>query len=347
MASSKFVRRRLIALAAVLAIVGSVGFTLRSEIRSAIEALAGNDFAGTNSSQVSFVVEEGQVGSEVIENLVSQGIVKDYRLTLRLAEEQGTTFFPGTYPLKLEMKSLDALRILGNHANAIVNRVTIREGLRLTGVFEKLSEATGIPVKEFELAAKDLSRYQVGKGAPSLEGYLFPATYSFEPDATPVEILTRMNERMVDELSGFGVPQSDWHRLLTLASMVQSEARLEPDFYRVSRTFLNRIDVGMKLQSDATVNYGANRKTFQSTAEDRADSNLYNTYFHVGLPIGPISAPGRVAIDAALNPAKGDWLYFCTVNLATGETRFSNTYAEHQVAVREWRAWMKDNPGYE
>ena len=347
MTSRKFLIRRLSAVAVALSVLGGVGFAFRSEIRSGIEAISGNDFAGTNQTDVSFVVEEGQAGSEIIQNLVDQGVVKSFRLTSRLATEQGTTFFPGTYPLRLEMKSLDALRVLGDHANAIVNRVTIREGLRIGSVFAKLSEATGIPIAEFKTAASDLSKFSVGQGAPSLEGYLFPATYSFEPKATALQILQQMNSRMVSELESFGVPKTKWHRVLTLAALVQAEARLKPDFYKVSRTFLNRIDAGMKLQSDATVSYGVNGKTVATSAADRANDNGYNTYLHAGLPIGPISAPGNVAIDAALNPAKGEWLYFCTVNLATGETWFSNTYAEHEIAVRAWQKWMKENPGYE
>ncbi|MEY4019044.1 MAG: hypothetical protein RLZZ590_344, partial [Actinomycetota bacterium] len=136
-------------------------------------------------------------------------------------------------------------------------------------------------------------------------------------------------------------------RVLTLAGLIQKEARIESDFYKVSRTFLNRIQAGMKLQSDATVSYGVDGNTVGTSAADRANDNRYNTYRYAGLPIGPISAPGSVAIDAALNPAVGDWLYFCAVNLETGETVFSETYAQHEIAVRQWRAWMKEHPGYE
>lgn len=347
MTSKKYLMRRLIAIIGILGILGGVGFAFRSELRSSFEAFAGNDFAGTNSTEVRFVVEQGQVGSEIIQNLVDQGVVKSFRLTSKIAGEQNTLFFPGTYPLRLEMKSLDALRVLGDHANAIVNRVTIREGLRLSGVFSVLSKATGIPVKDFQSAASNLAVFRVGTAAPSLEGYLFPATYSFEPEASALQILQVMNSRMIEELDRFGVPQKQWHRVLTLAALVQSEARLKPDFYKASRTFLNRIQVGMKLQSDATVSYGVNGKTVSTSAADRANDNGYNTYLYPGLPIGPISAPGSVAIDAALNPAEGDWLFFCTVNLATGETWFSSTYEQHQVAVREWRKWMRENPGYE
>jgi len=152
--------------------------------------------------------------------------------------------------------------------------------------------------------------------------------------------------RMQAEMKKFGVPVSDTHRVLTLASIIQKEARITEDFYKVSRVFLNRIEIGMLLQSDATVSYGSGGTTVTTTDAERADPNGYNTYVHPGLPVGPIGAPGSVAIDAALNPASGDWIYFCAVNLKTGETVFSNTYAGHAKAVKQWQQWMRDNPGW-
>jgi UPF0755 protein len=134
--------------------------------------------------------------------------------------------------------------------------------------------------------------------------------------------------------------------VLTLASIIQKEARLQQDFYKVSRVFLNRIDQGMRLQSDATVSYGSGGTTVTTTDAERAAKNGYNTYARDGLPIGPIGAPGATAIDAALHPATGTWLYFCAINLKTGETVFSTTYAEHAVAVKKWQQWMRENPGW-
>jgi UPF0755 protein len=103
----------------------------------------------------------------------------------------------------------------------------------------------------------------------------------------------------------------------------------------------------MPLQSDATVSYGVRGSTVATSDADRADPNLYNTYKYPGLPVGPIAAPGSLAIDAAVNPVAGKWLYFVTVNLKTGETVFTETYAEHLVAVKQWLAWMRENPGYD
>jgi UPF0755 protein len=100
----------------------------------------------------------------------------------------------------------------------------------------------------------------------------------------------------------------------------------------------------MLLQSDATVSYGTGGETVTTTDAQRADRNPYNTYVFQGLPGGPISNPGELAIEAALRPADGDWLFFVTVNLKTGETKFSETLAEHDRAAQEFYAWLRENP---
>ena len=104
----------------------------------------------------------------------------------------------------------------------------------------------------------------------------------------------------------------------------------------------------MRLQSDATVAYGTgNLHVVTTTADERADAtNPYNTYANDGLPVGPIGAPGDTAIQAALDPTPGDWLYFVTVNPETGETVFSTTLAEHNVGVQQFQQWLRDNPGW-
>ena len=141
------------------------------------------------------------------------------------------------------------------------------------------------------------------------------------------------------------VPPERWHEILTMAALVQREARMEEDFYKASRVFNNRLDIGMALQSDATVTYWTGLYDSVSTTDaDRADpDNPYNTYYYTGLPLGPISLPGDLAIDAALNPTVGDWLYFVAIDLRTGDTIFSNTYAEHLVAVDKWLSWCRES----
>jgi UPF0755 protein len=344
---TKFIVRRLVIALTALALIAVVLFTNRSQIRDAFEQLAGSDFSGGGNGVAVLQIKPGDDGSVIAQELVDLGVVKTYRTTYRLILERDVVFYPGTYNLKLQMSSAAALDAIANPENRVSNRALIREGLRLEDVFAALSKSTGIPTKDFEKASKDLASLGIPTSEVSAEGWLFPATYEFELQMTASEILNKMVKRTIVELDRFGVKPADRHEVLTLASIVQKEVRNTADFYKASRVFTNRLEVGMPLQSDATVSYGVRGSTFTTSKADRADANPYNTYKYPGLPIGPIGAPGSLAIDAAVNPAEGDWFYFVTVNLATGETVFTNTYAEHQKAVRQWLAWMRENPGYE
>jgi UPF0755 protein len=307
----------------------------------------GNDYQGQGYSSILFEVKPGDTGESIANSLVDQGVVKNFRTVYKLILDENPNFYPGTYKLRLHMSSQAALDALVDPSSSVTNRILIKEGLRASVVLDVLSKETGIARSQFHDAANQREAIGLPSDAVSVEGYLYPATYTFAPNASAVSILKTMISRTQQELDRFGVKDADRHRILTMASVIQAEARLEPDFYKVSRVFYNRIETGMHLQSDATVSYGVNGNTVSTSAADRADKNGFNTYLHPGLPIGPISSPGSLAIDAALNPVDGTWLFFCAVNLETGETVFSTTYAEHGRAVALWRAWMKENPGYE
>ena len=336
-------RTKLIALILVV-VIGVLGLTFRSQVRAGFEALMGNDFSGPGSGSVELTIAKGDSGESVARELVKLGVVKNFKFTYKEMIRRNQGFFPGTFQLLKQMKTSDALDRLEDSKFLVVSHVTIREGLRVGQVFKALSSATGLPVKDFE--AVTLRELGLPRSLPSLEGYLFPATYDFGTKVSAREILKTMVDRMSEELSAFGVSVANRHKVLTLASIIQKEARLSEDFFKVSRVFTNRLEIGMHLQSDATVSYGSGGTTVTTTDAERSDPNGYNTYVHAGLPIGPISAPGSKAIDAALHPASGSWLYFCAVNLATGETVFSTTMAEHERAVAQWRAWMRENPGW-
>lgn len=344
---SKFLKRRLAVLAILVVLFGSIAYANRGSIRNLYDSVTGADFQGFGHGSVVLQIAEGDDGATIASELVDLGVVKTYRTVYKLIIDSGMIFYPGSYSLKLEMSSAAALAALADSSSRISNKVTIKEGLRITQVLKALAKATDVSLDQLTAAARDFKSLGVPASEVSAEGWLFPATYDFDPGMSATEILKTMVARTKDELAKFGVVSADAHRVLTLASLIQKEARQEQDFYKVSRVFLNRLDAGMHLQSDATVSYGVGGSTVSTSAADRANSNGYNTYLHAGLPVGPISAPGSIAIDAALHPAEGKWLYFCAINLKTGETVFSNTYAEHQIAVRQWQAWMRENPGYE
>jgi UPF0755 protein len=250
------------------------------------------------------------------------------------------------------MSAQSALDALLDPENKVTDRLLITEGTTLPNALEIIAETTGIPLADLEQASIDLPSFGLPPEAPSLEGYLFPATYTLDGGQSAHDILQLLVNTMFEHLDSAGVAVEDRHRVLTMAALIQREAGPnQDDFYKISRVFTNRLEQGMNLESDATVAYGADTlHTVWTSDEDRANAaNLYNTYANPGLPIGPIGAPGDLAIDAALHPADGPWLFFVPINLATGETMFSETVEEHEQWVdvlREWCDASAENDSY-
>jgi UPF0755 protein len=309
------------------------------------------DYEGSgNGEAVDVVIKSGDIGEDIAKTLHEAGVTMSstafYKLLL--STDPAPTFQPGTYSLQKEMSAAAALAALQDPANHVVSHVLIKEGSTLPNTLKKLSEGTGIELAEFETASKDLASFGIPAGAPSLEGYLFPATYTFDPGLSAHDILQQLVDRSVKSLDAAGVAPADRHRVLTMAALIQKEGGSVDDFYKVSRVFQNRIDQGMLLQSDATVSYGAGSSSISTTGAQRSDaSNPYNTYVHAGLPVGPIGAPGDDAIDAALHPADGPWLYFVLINGETGETAFSKTLSEHNASVKVWQKWLRAHPDFD
>jgi UPF0755 protein len=320
------------------------------QIRQAMGWDGPNDYAGTGDGQpATITIMPGQIGSDIAKSLASAGVTKTAAAFYSLLLKQTTqpNFQPGTYKLQKQMSAKAALAQLLDPKNRVISKVVIPEGMTLTQILAKLAATTGAPLADLQAAAKNYTALGVPKGAPSLEGFLFPATYQFDPGLPAKTILQHMVDRMNQALTSHGVSKANELKVLTLASIVQKEGGSTKDFYKVARVFQNRLDQGIHLQSDATVSYGAHSAKIATTAAQRADlSNKYNTYAHAGLPIGPISAPGDAAIDAAMHPAKGSWLYFVLVNGSTGQTVFSDTLAQHDIAVAQWQTWLRAHPGY-
>ena len=330
---------------------GYVWLNFEDQVRSVMGWELPNDYEGDgNGKAVSVTITAGQIGEDVARTLEKQGVTRtfDAFYDLLLARTEPANFQPGTYKLEEHMSAASALAELLKPDNRVVSKVTIPEGSTLKQTLARLAKGTGVSSKEFSAAAKKYTQFGVPKAAPSLEGFLFPATYQFDPGLTATQILQRMVDRMNQSLDDAGVKKSQRLDVLTMAALIQKEGGSTKDFYKVSRVFHNRLDQNMLLQSDATVSYGSGGTSISTTDAERADAdNPYNTYVHLGLPVGPISAPGDDAIKAALKPAKGNWLYFVLVNGDTGETTFSNTLAEHDAAVLVWQAWLRAHPDFD
>ncbi|SEH93916.1 MULTISPECIES: endolytic transglycosylase MltG [unclassified Leifsonia] len=309
-----------------------------------------DDYKGTGTGEVMFTIKSGDDGSSISQNLAKAGVVKTYDAfySLLLRQKPQAEFQPGVFKLAKQMSAAAALAALEDPASRVQNTAVIPEGTAEKDALQTVATATKIPLADLQAAAANPAAYGLPAQAKSLEGFLFPATYTFPPGTTAQQAIKTMVDRMFQSLDAAGVaPQNRWNTVI-LASIVQREAGLKDDYPKVARVFLNRLAQGWDLQSDATVAYGTGHTNrVETTDAEREDaSNPYNTYVHPGLPVGPISNPGDLAINAVQHPADGPWMYFVTWNLKTGETIFSTTQAEHDAAVAKWQQWMKDNPGY-
>ena len=149
-------------------------------------------------------------------------------------------------------------------------------------------------------------------------------------------------------LEDTGVAEDDWQETLIIASIVEGEVSGDADRGKVARVVLNRLEPGPPsyglLQMDSTVHYAEQQRGKAGTTdEQRASDSPYNTYVQPGLPPGPIGNPGAASIEAAADPAEGDWYFFVTVDPDTGETKFATTLDEHNQNVQEFQAWCAEN----
>ncbi|MFK4728502.1 endolytic transglycosylase MltG [Agromyces mediolanus] len=347
----------LIALLIVVALGVGAFFFLQGPISAVVERFQpAADYEGSGTGEVTFMIHEGDDGSSIAENLYDEGVVASSKAFYDVLVDQDPepAFYPGAYRLAEKMSAQSALDALLDPANKLENTFVIPEGTATADALPSISEGTGVPLEELQAAAAESPQsYGLPAEAKSLEGFLFPATYTLDPGLDARGVLQTLVDRQFQALDEAGVAPADRWRTIVLASLIQREAGLRDDYYKVSRVFQNRLDPAQwesgLLQSDATVAYGTgNTHRVATTDAEREDaSNPYNTYVHPGLPVGPISNPGDLAIDAALHPADGTWLFFVTWNLDTGETIFSTTVEEHDAAVAKWLAWMDEHPEYQ
>jgi UPF0755 protein len=276
------------------------------------------------------------------------------------ANPRGKNIQPGTYKLKKQMSAESAVALLLDPKARVVNGVTINEGWTTLQVYAALSKKTGIPVKDFQAAAKDpkalgvpdawFTRRDGKKVSGTAEGFLFPDTYEFPPKATASEILSTMVGKFVDTTTDLGFVDTAEQKMsispyeaLIIASLAQAEAGVPGDMAKIARVAINRAYVKkMPLQFDVTTNYwltlndkGAKHSGKMTTAELEDPKNPYTTELKVGLPLGPINNPGKQALEAAVNPTPGDWLFFVLVDPKTKVSAFAVTNAQHDANIQK------------
>ncbi|MBG6180117.1 endolytic transglycosylase MltG [Arthrobacter sp. CAN_A1] len=345
-------RRTVVMLVVVLAFIGVV-VAVSLMLRDLLGLDDIKDYPGPGEGSVVFTVPEGAGPLAIGTGLQAVDIVADEAEFVSALQQvaDGREVQPGEYELSYQMSSEGAaLALLDVEANQ-VHYAAVAQGLRQGETLDILAESTAIPREEFDELAAEPTQFGLPEEATTLEGYLAPGEYRFDVDATATEMLQIMVDASFALLEDAGVTDpAEQFRILTIGSIIEAEAG-EADYAAVSGAIENRLqedntETNGLIQSDATVTYGLDRRSFDFTEEERADeSNPYNTFANPGLPVGPIGSPGAEAIDAAVNPADVPFYYWVTVDLDTGETKFSETLAEHAVYVAEYQAWCTDNPG--
>lgn len=299
---------------------------------------------GLQTENQRFVVRPGENVASVADRLQAAGII-DGRLTFILyALRTGLykQFQVGEYSLSgaLDIPTIVQRMVEGKVVPAGV-RVTFPEGWTMDEMAARLTE-TGLAGNDFlEIAKQPFpkweERYSFLRGRPaqsSLEGYLFPDTYIFPPQATGELIVNELLKNFQAKaepviLAGLSAHKLSFHEILTLASLIEEEGRTESDRQNISDVFRKRLLIGQPLQSDATINYIHNTAKDQPTFEDLKSTSPYNTYAYPGLPPGPIGNPSLMSIRAALYPTSNPYYYFL-IDLKSRTTYFAEDFAGHQ-----------------
>ena len=251
---------------------------------------------------------------------------------------------PGTYLIKHGTPWKDIISAL-NGGHGLVNTITIPEGYSIAQITPLLARTLRVPADSVTAAVRDTSMLaRLDVPVPTLEGYLFPDTYAF-----PVGTTARQAVReMVYEFERRWKPEWDSsaadlkinrNDLVTMASIVEREARLPEERPVIAAVYYNRLQKGMLLQADPTVQYALGHHVERVLYKDLTTESPYNTYTHKGLPPGPIASPGVASLAAAANPASVPYLYF--VAGRDGHHEFRTTLQEHTSAIRQVRATPK------
>ena len=299
-------------------------------------------------------IERGMSVREVAEVLKSRGVIKtpfDFRLLCRLMD---AAIPAGEYEISPMLKPIELVQAFAPK-NLALRRVTIPEGARLRDIAviveSKLGShvSSGIDASSFlKICSERSFAAYLGIEAFSLEGYLFPETYRFEPGTSASKVV----ERMVREFFEVMGPQhrkrilelnTSLHEIVTIASMVEKETALDEERPIISAVIHNRLRRNMPLQIDAAVIYGLKEFDGNLTRAHLETDTEYNTYTRKGMPPGPICSPSEKSLLAALYPQDVDYLYFVSTN--NGHHRFSSTMQEHNIAVRLFQRQRSSQQG--
>ncbi|MBQ0964773.1 endolytic transglycosylase MltG [Streptomyces tendae] len=310
---------------------------------------AAPDYAGDgNGEQVTVTIPKGAGGSTIGQELKRQGVVKsvDAFIAAQQSNPRGKSIQDGVYTLQKEMSADSAIELLLSPKSR--SNLIIAEGRRNADVYKlidkrlEVKDGTTAKVAKSEYKSLGLPEWALNhKGVKDpLEGFLYPSSYSAAKGQKPEDVLKQMVARANEQYEKIGLEQKaeglglegPWE-LLTAASLVQAEGKTHDDFRKMAEVIYNRLktdntETNQKLQFDSTFNYLMGQsKIHISESEINTNPDPYNTYYHRGLPPGPISNPGEEALQAALNPTEDGWIYFVATD-GVKKTEFAKTHDE-------------------
>jgi len=316
-------------------------------VKPTVDDLFGDpeDFAGPGRGEVCFEVMNGDSVASVGDRLADEGVVASSEAFADAAEAEGANVFAGSFPLKEEMDAASAVEVLSDLGNAgCVAELTFLPGKTVKDIVALLADNTRFSKAAF---TKVLENKPKAIGLPpdargNAEGYLYPGTYEVGRKDNPRTILAAMVDRWHTETGKLKLERRAArlgytpHEMMTIASLVEAEGSTvsKKDKARIARVIYNRLEdpsaeTAGFLQIDATIAYALGFNPGVALTQEQLDvDSPYNTRKNKGLPPGPIESPSLSSIEAALNPADGDWLYWVTVNLKTGETKFASDHDE-------------------
>ena len=289
-------------------------------------------------------IPEGASVERITEMLYEETLILDpraFKLMLR-REGLGGSLQAGVFEISPAMTGEEIARHIAE-GRVAMQRLTIPEGLRLTQIAERVDRAELAEADALEATAVGEvidNDFTMPLPEGTLEGYLFPETYDFRYDAGPEAMIRRMVRELEnrfyrpyqEEIAARGL---SLHEIITLASLVEREAVLDAERAIIAGVIQNRLDRGMKLQIDATVQYALPEHKDRLLFRDLTVDSPYNTYLHEGLPPGPIASPGLPSLLAALRPASTEAYFY--VARPDGSHVFTPTYGEHLRAIERIR----------
>lgn len=312
----------------------------------------GKDYEGKGSGEVIVEIPEGASGKAIGVILQKQGVIADAEVFAGIFKKnslaQGVQ--AGRFRLHKRMSSREALAMLLDPTSKADIKVTIPPGFTVKQIKTRLEETVGFSADQVAEAFADPGVYGIpGLSEESFEGWLAPDTYTVSTKQTATDLVKTMVDMQIKRLDAAGVAPDQRATVLIKASILEKEVNLDRYYAQVARVIENRLqdnpDTHGFLQMDSTVVYGLGRSGGIPSSDELKQDTPYNTYKHKGLPPTAIGTVGQKALEAAVKPADGKWLYFTTVNLDTGETKFALTLDEQKKSIEELKQWCQQNQG--